>query len=151
MDDLDERLLRRSFNLAKLAKNQGHGAFGALLAEGKSVLFEAENTVGGKDGDPTRHAEMNLLRLAGKDYDSSDFARFTMYCSTEPCAMCAAAAFYYGVGRIVYGMGAAEYAARKGRGLSLGCREVFKSSLDKDKTVEVVGPLLAGEAERVHD
>ena len=150
MDDLtDEKLLRRTFYLAKLSKNRGNGAFGAILAQGKSVLFEAESSVTEGQGDLTCHAEMNLLREASKLYDKPEFSRFTMYCSSEPCPMCTAAASLCGVGRIVYGLRAQELSERSGEGFSLGCREVLKHTVPPN-SVEVVGPLLEEEARHVH-
>ena len=150
MDDvIDERLLRRTFGLARLAKNRGNGAFGAILARKSGVvLFEAENTVTEDHGDPTAHAEMNLLREASVHFDPSELADLTMYCSTEPCAMCAAAAYYCGVGRIVYGLPSARYRENKGRGLALGCQELLE--LGPDHKVAIVGPLLEAEAAQVH-
>lgn len=149
MDDLtDEKLLRRTFYLAKLAKNRGNGAFGAILAEGKVVLFEGENTVTEGQGDDTCHAEMNVLREAAKLYQSADFARFTLYCSTEPCPMCAGAAYACGVGRVVYGTPGVAYGERTGKGLLLDCRRLFDTAIDR-KT-EVSGPLLEAEANLVH-
>ena len=149
MDDLtDQKLLTRTFHLAKLAKNRGNGPFGAILAEVKVVLFEGENTVTEGKGDPTCHAEMNVLREANKLYDKPDFSRFTLYCSTEPCPMCAGAAYYCGVGRIVYGLDGEEYSRRKGSGLCVGCREILTHA--PDRVVEVTGPLLEVDALRVH-
>lgn len=149
MDDLtDQKLLRRTFHLAKLAKNRGNGAFGAILAEGRVVLFEGENTVTESDADLTCHAEMNVLREACAHYQKDDFSRFTLYCSTEPCAMCAGAAYYCGVGRVVFGLGAKDYSEKRGRGLPLGCQEIL--SLSPDRAIEVSGPHLVGEALDVH-
>lgn len=149
MDDLiDQKLLRRTFHLAKLAKNRGNGAFGSILAEGSVVLFEGENTVTEGQGDNTCHAEMNVLRDASKLYQSEDFARFTLYCSTEPCAMCAGAAYACGVGRVVYGTSGIGFTEKTGRGLLLDCRRVFETAVDRK--VEVKGPLLEAEANLVH-
>lgn len=149
MDDLtDHKLMRRTFALAKMAKNRGNGAFGALLAKNGVVLFEAENTVTEEDADLTCHAEMNLLREASAYYPKSDFESFTMYCSTEPCVMCAGAAYYCGLGRIVFGVSVEALESQTGEGLPLSCREVFAQV--KDRKIEVVGPVLEDEALDLH-
>ena len=149
MDDLnfDEKMLRRAILLSKLARNSGHGAFGAVLVRGSTVVFEAENTVSTDLGDKTCHAEMNLLRQAST-YFNGDMSDCTMYCSTEPCPMCAGAAYASRVGRIVYGVPSELYAEKFG-GLGMGCREVFQR--DPDCRIEVVGPLLLEEAMAVHE
>lgn len=149
MDDLtDEKLMKRAIHMAKLSKNRGNGAFGAVLARGSVVLFEGENTVTEDHEDYTCHAEMNALREACKFYQKSDFKNFTLYCSTEPCPMCAGAAYYCGVGRVVYGMPAAAYIEATGDGLSLGCREVLATGLGHH--IEIRGPFMEAEARLVH-
>jgi tRNA(Arg) A34 adenosine deaminase TadA len=148
MDDLnDEKFLRRTFKLAEMARNRGNGAFGALLTRNGSIVFEAENTIAEHDGDLTCHAEMNLLRQASAYFNKGDLKSCTMYCSTEPCAMCAGAAYWCGVGRIVFGVPAQTYAEEFG-GLAMSCRDVFSHTPDYE--VEVVGPLLCQEALEVH-
>ena len=149
MDDLtaDQKFLRRTFNLARMARNCGKGLFAALLVRNGTVVFEAESTAIEEGGDLTCHAEMNLLRQASGYFNKGDLLNCTMYCSTEPCAMCAGAACWCAVGRIVYGLPRELYAQKFG-GLSMSCREVFERA--PDYGVEVVGPLLLDEALAVH-
>ncbi|MEH2595881.1 tRNA(Arg) A34 adenosine deaminase TadA [Bradyrhizobium sp. AZCC 1577] len=77
----------------------------------------------------------------------------TLYSSAEPCAMCAGAIYWAGIGRVVYGL--SELRLRRLTGnhpenptLDLPCREVFGSG---QRATEVVGPLLEDEAAAVHD
>ncbi len=145
MDDLtDERLLRRAIGLSRLAKNCGNGPFGALLARGGSVLLEAENTVNEPPGDPTCHAEMNLLRQAVREFSPDQLAACVLYASTEPCPMCAGAMAFAGVGRLVFGASAERYVEQTGRGSVLPCRTILAAQIGR--TFEVRGPLLEDEA-----
>ena len=149
MDDLiDHKLLRRTFALAKMAKNRGNGPFGALLAKNGVVLLKGENTISEEHADPTCHAEMNVLREASAFYSKSDFETFTMYCSTEPCVMCAGAAYFCGLGRIVFGASVEALEKQTGEGLFLSCRGVFAHL--KGRKIEVLGPLLEDEALDLH-
>lgn len=147
-EDLETRLLRRTFELARHAKNRGNGPYGALLAKGARIVEEAENTVGEDDGDVTCHAELNVLRKASRVYASWAMAEFTLYASTEPCAMCAGAAYFAGIGRIVYGASSKAVKELRGEGLALDCRTVFEAG--SRASVEVVGPLLEEEAMKLH-
>src|SRR3982074_1160774 len=77
----------------------------------------------------------------------------TIYSSAEPCAMCAGAIYWAGIGRLVYGL--SEHRLRGLTGippenptLDLPCREVFKSG---QRPTEVVGPLLEDEAAAPHE
>jgi tRNA(Arg) A34 adenosine deaminase TadA len=67
--------------------------------------------------------------------------------------MCAAAAYWAGVGRVVYGLSEKRLRDLTGNHsenptLDLPCREVFASG---QRRVEVVGPLLEDEAAALHE
>jgi tRNA(Arg) A34 adenosine deaminase TadA len=97
-----EPLLRAAVALAWQARANGNHPFGALLADGNGqVLLTAENSVV-TESDVTGHAETNLVRLASAAYTSAELADLTLYTSTEPCAMCAGAIYWSGIGAVVY-------------------------------------------------
>ncbi len=147
--DLD--YLRKAIEAAANARQHGNHPFGAVLvdAEGR-LLLEAENTVvSGQDY--TGHAETNLIRKAGA-LPADVLKGCTLYTSTEPCAMCAGAIFWAGVGRVVYALSEQGLLEVVGQGsgesfLNLPCRELFAHG---GRTVEVLGPLLEEEAREVH-
>jgi len=144
--------LRRAIDLALSAREHGNHPFGALLvsAEGQ-VLVEAENTVN-TASDCTGHAETNLVRGASQLFDRPTLASSTLYTSTEPCAMCAGAIYWSGVGRVVYGLAEERLFQLTGADpanetMRLSCREVFSRG---QRVIEVIGPVLEDEAETVH-
>ena len=146
-------MVRRSIELARIARARGDHPFGALLATGGGeVVAEAMNTVG-TSGDRTGHAERNLMTEVSTRFEPSFLATCTMFTSTEPCAMCAASAYWVGVGRVVYGLDAAELRALTGDDpehptLELPCRTVFAAG---GRRIDVVGPVLADEAILPHE
>jgi tRNA(Arg) A34 adenosine deaminase TadA len=145
----DNALLRRAFAIAKAARKRGEHPFGALLAgPDGTVLLEQGNAYNETGRDPTAHAERVLATRAGRAYQSEFLATCTLYASAEPCAMCAGAIYWVGIGRVVYGQ--SEAALKQATGahpenltLALPCRSVFASG---QRPVEVVGPLLEDEA-----
>ena len=150
----DEAHLRRCFELAREARDAGNHPFGALLVgpDGR-VLAEARNTlVVGRD--PTGHAETNLVRLAGTL--DVDLATTTLYTSTEPCAMCAGAIHWAGIGRVVYGLSEVELLELTGPGnpanptMALPCRDVFAHG-ERGRPIVVDGPALEDEGRQVHE
>jgi tRNA(Arg) A34 adenosine deaminase TadA len=149
-DDL--RCLRETFAIARRARRRGNAPFGALLVSlDGGVLIEAENTVL-TDRDCTAHAETNLVRRASQRFETTTLQRCTLYASTEPCAMCAGAIVWSGVGRVVYGLTNARLHELMGEDagwprLRLSCRDVFARG---SPATEVVGPVLEAEAEEVH-
>ncbi|MEJ2318988.1 MAG: nucleoside deaminase [Gemmatimonadales bacterium] len=145
----DERFLRLAIEAARRARERGNHPFGAVLVDSASrVLLEAENSVL-TDRDPTAHAELSLIRMAGAQYDPSALSACTLYASTEPCPMCSGAIYWGGVRRLVYGLGQAGFYELAGGGkLVLSCREVLAAASER---LEVVGPLIEDEAARVHE
>jgi tRNA(Arg) A34 adenosine deaminase TadA len=151
--ELDEHFLRRSFDVARRAITRGNHPFGAILVDDKrNVLIETENGyMPSHDG--TAHAERLLATLACTTLSPDVLRKATLYSSAEPCAMCAGAVYWAGIGRLVYGL--SEHRLRGVTGnhpenptLDLPCREVFKSG---QRATEVVGPMLEDEAEALHE
>jgi tRNA(Arg) A34 adenosine deaminase TadA len=149
----DAELLRASFEVARRAAAAGNHPFGAILAnqEGQIVL-EAENTVVTGD-DVTGHAETNLVRMIRQDLSGTGLENYTLYASSEPCAMCSGAIYWGNIGRVVYGLSQDRFYSIAG-GLeqrltfALPCREVLDRG---DPSIEVVRPALEDEAARVHE
>lgn len=145
--------LRTAIELAWQSRRHGNHPFGAVLVdENDQVLLQAENTVV-TERDGTGHAETNLVRLATRHYSTEQLARCTLYSSTEPCAMCAGAIYWSGIGRVVYALSEVELYDIVGPSpdqLVLPCREVFAHS---QRAVAVAGPMLElnAEARAVHD
>ncbi|HYD99082.1 MAG TPA: nucleoside deaminase [Alphaproteobacteria bacterium] len=142
----DDVFLSEAIRLAQAARRNGNHPFGAVLVRDGAVALGAENSVE-TEADPTCHAEMNLLRAAARRFGPAALPGFTLYASTEPCPMCAAAIYWAGIRRIVYGCPQHRLAALAGPSFAGGCRELFAESVSPP---ELVGPLLAAEAEAVH-
>lgn len=148
----DEFFLRQSFDVGRRAMTHGNHPFGAVLVDERGhVLIEMENAyMPSHDG--TAHAERLLCTQACTTYSAEVLSRSTLYSSAEPCAMCAGAIYWSGIGRLVYGL--SEHGLRAITGnhpenptLDLPCRTVFASG---QRTVEVAGPMLEDEAAAVH-
>jgi tRNA(Arg) A34 adenosine deaminase TadA len=95
--------MHRAFDLAAAALVKGNHPFGAVLVHEGEVVLTAENTVN-TGNDQTRHAELNLVAEARRQYPRGYLAECTLYASTAPCPMCAYAIWESGITRIVYGV-----------------------------------------------
>jgi tRNA(Arg) A34 adenosine deaminase TadA len=76
----------------------------------------------------------------------------TLYASTEPCSMCAGAAYWSGIGRVVYGLSNTRLFEFTGdnperASFALPCRDIL---LNGQRPVSVIGPLLQDEAAQAH-
>jgi tRNA(Arg) A34 adenosine deaminase TadA len=105
------------------------------------------------DRDMTGHAERLLATQASKQFAPEVLAGCTLYTSAEPCAMCAGAIYWAGIGRVVFGLSERQLKSMTGNHaenptLDLPCRTVFAAG---QRRVEVIGPLLEDEAAALHD
>src|SRR5882757_1901298 len=145
----DEALLRRAFDVASRSRAAGDHPFGSVLADGEGrALMEQGNGYTSEGGDRTAHAERLLASRSARAYDLKFLARCTLYTSAEPCAMCAGAIYWAGIGRVVYGQ--SEKALKEETGaheenptLDLPSALVFAAG---QRPTEIVGPLLEEEA-----
>lgn len=140
------RFIREAIRLSASAVARGNEPFGALLVKNGEILLRVENSVY-TGHDMTNHAEMNLVKEAMKHYDSAFLADCTLYTSTEPCAMCAGAIYWSGIGRVVFACSEKRLGEIAGIGLDVPCRTIFESGARK---VEVIGPIDEDEAVPTH-
>ena len=142
----DDAYMKLAFAVARRATDSGNPPFGAILVDGQdAVVLEAENNVT-SDSDCTGHAETNLVRDASRRFGVGALGDYTMYTSAEPCCMCSAAAFWSGLGRIVYGLSSARLTALRGGEppmLDIPAREVASRG---QRDMQVDGPMLEDEA-----
>ena len=148
-ESADTPHLLRAIAVSWQAREHGNHPFGAILvgADGQALL-EAENTVV-TERDVTGHAELNLVRAASRDLPADVLAASTLYSSCEPCAMCAGAIFWSGIGRLVYALAGSTLNRISGDGPALEhpARVVLA---DGNRVVEVSGPHLEDEAAVAH-
>ncbi len=148
-----EAFLRRAFDVARRSHHRGDHPFGSILVgPDGAVLKEQGNGFSSEGGDMTAHAERLLATWASKTLGAAFLAGCTLYTSAEPCAMCSGAIYWAGIGRVVYGQSEKSLKAMTGAHgqnptLDLPCRVVFAAG---QRAVEVVGPLLEGEAAALH-
>ena len=148
----DEALLRRAFAVAAKARETGDHPFGAILADANGkVLMEQGNGFTAEGHDRTAHAEKLLATRAAKAHGPDFLQACTLFTSAEPCAMCAGAIYWAGIGRVVFGQTERDLKAmtgthRENPTLDLPCHIVVSAG---QRPTEVVGPLLEDEARQL--
>jgi tRNA(adenine34) deaminase len=99
---MDERFMREALEMARLAEAEGEVPVGAVVVIGGSVAGRGWNAPISKS-DPTAHAEMQALREAAAATANYRLEGATLYCTLEPCVMCAGALVAARVKRLVFG------------------------------------------------
>ena len=102
MSEADARYMRRAIQLAQRARDEGEVPVGALVVLGGEMVGEGWNRPIASQ-DPSAHAEVLALRMAGKNVGNYRLPAATLYATLEPCAMCAGAMVHARIARLVYG------------------------------------------------
>lgn len=98
----DEDWMWHALRLAQRAEQQGEVPVGAVLVKDDRCIAEGWNQPI-QNHDPTAHAEMQALRLAGRSLQNYRLIDTTLYVTLEPCVMCMGAIVHARVKRLVFG------------------------------------------------
>lgn len=143
----DERFIRRAIAMAWEARERGNEPFGAALVENGEVIAE----FGSRNielNDPTAHAELGLISAYCRSVGRFSLAGCTLYCSTEPCPMCAGAIRWARVSRVVYSVSQPMKEQISGGSPKMRCDVIINSGSNR---AEIVGPILADEGRAVFE
>lgn len=102
LESPDQYWMRQALSLAQRAGLEGEIPVGALLVANGRVIGEGWNRPI-SECDPSAHAEIQALRVAGKQVSNYRLCDTTLYVTLEPCTMCAGAIIHARVARVVYG------------------------------------------------
>ncbi|MDG2031420.1 MAG: tRNA adenosine(34) deaminase TadA [Phycisphaerales bacterium] len=102
IEPFDICMMERAIVLARQAAATGEVPVGAVVYRGEEILAEASNNREASS-DPTGHAEMVALRIAGRNIEAWRLQGCSVAVTLEPCPMCAGAMVNGRVGRLVYG------------------------------------------------
>jgi tRNA(Arg) A34 adenosine deaminase TadA len=149
-DAVAKESMRAAIAESAAAAAAGDPPYGAVLVDGRGRIVARDRNRSISSDDPTSHAELNLLRSAEVRSLLPDDGAI-VYTSTEPCAMCTAAAYYAGVRRIVFALRGSEtrpYHADRPL-LDLSPTDLLNHATHDRLAID--GPLLAAEARSVHE
>lgn len=102
LDNEDEYYMQQALREARMAAEEDEVPIGAVVVTGGKVIARAHNQTE-RLGDATAHAEMLAFTAAAEYMGGKYLQECTLYVTVEPCPMCAGAAGWTQVGRIVYG------------------------------------------------
>jgi len=98
----DEKWMSLALEQAVKAEEDGEVPVGAILVKNGLVVARAHNQPISTN-DATAHAEIQLLRAAGKKLKNYRLTGTSLYVTLEPCAMCLGAIMHARVERVVFG------------------------------------------------
>ncbi len=98
----DEYFMKEALKEAQKAFARDEVPVGAVIVCQKKIIARAHNLTETLN-DVTAHAEMQAFTAASNALGGKYLAECTLYVTLEPCVMCAGAAYWTQIGRIVYG------------------------------------------------
>ena len=96
-----EKWMRRALDLAREAEASGDVPVGCVVVVNGEVIGQGRNSPIALL-DPTAHAEMLALRQSALAVGNYRLENATLYCTLEPCVMCAGAIVSARVGTLVF-------------------------------------------------
>lgn len=99
---MDEMFMRMALEEARQGALCGEVPVGAVLVYKGQVIARAHNEVERKKS-ALAHAEMLCLERGAGVLDNWRLLETTLYCTLEPCPMCAGAMLQSRIGRLVWG------------------------------------------------
>ena len=100
--DIDIKWMEKALVLARKAEAAGEVPVGAVLVKDNQLIAEGWNQPI-ISHDATSHAEIMVMRAAGKKLNNYRLIDTTMYVTLEPCSMCVGAMIHARVSKVVYG------------------------------------------------
>lgn len=97
----DEQFMRQALDEARQAFEKGEIPVGAVAVYRGQVIGRGHNCKE-TTHDPTAHAEILALRQAAAERGGWRLLDVTLYCTMEPCPMCAGAMVQARLSRLVY-------------------------------------------------
>jgi len=129
----DAKYMKMALREAKRGGRKGEVPVGAILVKRDQILARDYNRCI-ELNDPTAHAEILIMRKAGKVLKNYRLNNTTLYVTVEPCPMCAGAMIHGRISRLVFGAPEPKFGAA-GSKVQLLKDGAFNHSLKVDRGV----------------
>ena len=96
------KAMQAALDQARLAREAGDVPVGAVIVGPDGTFVAADHNRREVDGDATAHAEVLAIRRASRSAGDWRLVGHTLVVTLEPCAMCAMAAVWSRLDRIVF-------------------------------------------------
>ena len=137
----DEKWMQIAIVEANLAKSEDEVPVGAVLVKKGQLISQGHNQPISKN-DPTAHAEIQVIRNAGKKQKNYRLVGATLYVTLEPCAMCLGAMMHARIDRIFFG------AYDPKTGVCGSCGDLSNANFFKHK-IDIKGGILENECKEL--
>lgn len=141
-----EKFMREAIKEARIAKNAGDYAVGAVIVDGGGRIISQASNRSKRDESPIAHAETLAIIRASEKLGTRHLLDCILYSTHEPCPMCAAVAVWARLKGIVYGAVISDMANYRNnhldqqnylwRTIDISCQEILDKSTGKLELVK---------------
>ncbi len=144
----DERFMKLALEQAWQGdRTPGAGEVGCVIVRDGQVVASGHNEAELRH-DPTAHAEIVTMRRLGEQWKTTEFRGCTLYCTLQPCSMCAVACVWAKISRIVYGATRNDVHSMYFDSKHIDAVDLIRDAFREDLTIE--GGVLAGECAQLY-
>ena len=139
-----KKFMELAIREAELARRSGDYAVGAVLVKGDKVLAKSGNR-SKRDESPIAHAETLAIIEGSKILGKRHLSSCVLYCTHEPCPMCASVIVWARLKGVIYGakyQDMKKYRERSAdrnylwRTIDISARWIFSKSTEKIETIK---------------
>jgi tRNA(Arg) A34 adenosine deaminase TadA len=102
MNNDTDRYMFFAIEEAKIAMSNGDWPFGSVVIKNGEVVGKG-HVKDKSGGDVTEHAELVAIREACRNLKSNNLKDCSIYCTNEPCLMCASGIFQANISKVIIG------------------------------------------------
>lgn len=138
----DKHFMKQALIEAQKAVADGEVPIGAVIVSEKKIIARAHNLTQMLH-DSTAHAEMQAFTAASDYLGGKYLDECTLYVTLEPCLMCAGAAFWTHIGKLVIGASDKKGGYRRLKSKVLHPKTKVKDGVLKEECEELLNNFFA--------
>jgi tRNA(Arg) A34 adenosine deaminase TadA len=109
---MNNRFMQKALDKGWEGQRNGQEPFGACVVKNGEIISVSHNTIR-KDLDVTAHAEINAIREACINLQTTDLTGCDIYATFKPCNMCLEACKRANINQIYYGAGPEDISTQR--------------------------------------
>lgn len=133
----DEAFMKEALKEARKAFELNEVPIGAVIVSNNQIIARGHNLTE-RLNDVTAHAEMQAFTSAANYINGKYLKECTLYVTVEPCVMCAGAAYWTQITKIVYGASDEKRGYSKLKSSVLHPKTTVKSGVMADECVKLM-------------